>query len=82
MKFRYLIADSANGEVYGTNDEALARQYALSEENYVCDAETSRLFTDDVSHQDIREADPIESEEAEEESVDEDLDDEDLDDLE
>lgn len=37
MKFRFYIASTINGEVYGTDDETVARYWAESEDGYVID---------------------------------------------
>ena len=40
MKFRFYITDLVDGDIKGTNDEELARQYAYSEDFFIVDTET------------------------------------------
>jgi hypothetical protein len=80
-KFRYYITETVNGDITGTNDEAVARDLAKSEDNFVVDAETGQWLMADDDEQSIRETrhevpEP-EPEEEEEDDEDEDLDEED-----
>ena len=38
MKFRYYITDIPAGQVLGTNDESVARDFQASEDDFVVDA--------------------------------------------
>lgn len=46
-KFRYYIASVMNGEVTGTNDEAIAESIAQSEDDFVVDTEMNEWILSD-----------------------------------
>jgi hypothetical protein len=50
MKFRYYITNLYQGNIQGTNDEATAREFSVSEDFFVVDAETGTWFntSDDI----------------------------------
>lgn len=45
MKFRFYITDLMDGCIKGTNDEAIARSCATSEDMFVVDTETNMWLT-------------------------------------
>ena len=55
MKFRYYDTSLFNGEVYGTNDKAIAEELALSEDDFVIDTETNEWILSDGTRQQIQE---------------------------
>lgn len=49
MKFRFYITNTLDGMVRGTDDEGVAKDYAMSEDFFVVDAENGTwLQTDDT----------------------------------
>lgn len=40
MKYRYIITSTFHGAIFGTNDEAKAKEIAYSEDDFVYDTET------------------------------------------
>lgn len=55
-KFRYLITDTFEGLIIGTNDLITAQQYALSTDFFVADTLTGQWFMEDGELVDIGEA--------------------------
>lgn len=51
MGFRYYIVDLFNGCPTGTNDKAIADNYALSEDAFVIDTETNQWLSSSASDQ-------------------------------
>ncbi len=54
-KFRYYIADTMDGCIKGTNDEAIAKSYAGVCEAFVVDIETNQWLMEDETSQDVPE---------------------------
>lgn len=42
MAFRYYIVDPTGGDIWGTNDQAVAEDFSLSEDHYVIDVEDNQ----------------------------------------
>lgn len=56
MKFRFYRVSMMDGEVTGTDDEELAKEYAESEDDFVIDTETGKwLLADGEESQEITE---------------------------
>jgi len=55
MKYRYYITDLFAGAIVGTNDKDVADSYALSEDNFVVDAQ-SGTWMNPYGEQPIKEA--------------------------
>ena len=47
MKYRFIIVNTFEGLVQGTNDESVAHDYSLSEDHYVVDVQTGRWLAAD-----------------------------------
>lgn len=56
MKFKFYITDTADGSVWGTNDESLAKDYAENEDNFVVNAEAGTWLMADDSGEYVQEA--------------------------
>lgn len=41
MKFKYYIVDTRNGDIWGTDDDVVAENSSMSDENYVIDVESN-----------------------------------------
>lgn len=52
MKFRYYIASLHSGDVTGTDDEKVARNCALDEDQFVVDSETGKWLVSDKPSED------------------------------
>lgn len=55
MKFRFYIANALVGEVVGTNDEKIAKEFADDDENVVLDTETGEWMMDRTNRTSIPE---------------------------
>lgn len=55
MAFRYYIADIAGGEVIGTDNIAVAKEFANSDENFVIDTVSNEWILDSINRQTIKE---------------------------
>lgn len=55
MAFRYYIADIAGGEVIGTDNVAVAKEFANSDENFVIDTVSNEWILDSINRQTIKE---------------------------
>lgn len=53
MKYRYIITNTLEGQVEGTNEEATAREFAESEDFFVADALNGKWLLPAGSDQDI-----------------------------
>lgn len=47
MSFRYIITDTFDGVLKGTNDRAIATEFAICEDYFVYDSETGNWMTSD-----------------------------------
>ena len=47
MKFRFIITNTMDGNVRGTNDEEVARDFAQGEDFFVVDVESGTWLTTD-----------------------------------
>lgn len=69
-KFRYYIASVMNGEVTGTNDEAIAESIAQSEDDFVVDTEMNEWILSDKTRVPVAECKHVPELEADEEEQD------------
>ena len=65
MKFRYYITNLIAGKIVGTDDEATARNYAMSEDFFVVDTENGTWLLSDGVDDSIEEAPKVTDEEDE-----------------
>ena len=59
MAFRYYIVDGYDNQIFGTNDEALAKEYAEVDDNFVIDAENGKVFQYDGTEEEIKAAEKL-----------------------
>ncbi len=77
MKFRYYITSTMDGMITGTDDEAVAKDAAESEDNFVLDSTTGEWFMPGDAVEEIKLTSHTASQEDEEEEEDEDDEEED-----
>lgn len=53
--FRYYITDTTNGEVKGTNEESIAKDFASSEDYFVVDVQENLWLTENGTAVEIEE---------------------------
>lgn len=56
MKFRYYIADTFDGDMKGTNDPEVAKEFAICDDYFVVDTETGAWMADEGEAREIKEA--------------------------
>lgn len=56
MKFRYYIQDPFEGSIVGTDDDDVAKNYAICEDYYVIDTQTGEWVLSDLSRIEVEEA--------------------------
>jgi len=59
MAFRYIIVDGYDNQVFGTDDEALAKEYAECDDNFVIDTENGKVFQYDGTEIEIKAAEKL-----------------------